>query len=146
MTLGKIKKRHEAAVRESPLAKRLAAKKNTKDISTEPKIEFRTGKNQPWASSKKSGQLTSKHTKTKSSARKALPAATKTMNGFRLGDSVKCTWKYDPSYGRGNGTFTGILVEIRPDRGSTEFFFTLRDKHGVILDQYTPMCKLTKVK
>jgi len=114
MSLGKLKKRHEAAVKSSPFAKKLAARKSS-TINQKTRLEYRR-------------------------------TTAKIMNGFRLGDSVKCVWKYDPSYGRGNGTFTGTLIEIRPDKNDAEFFFTLRDKHGVILDHYTPMCKLTKVK
>ena len=53
------------------------------------------------------------------------------------------TWDYWPGVGGGGeGRFVGVVE--RWDESPDGVFFTLRDKHGVILDQYTPLCKEVK--
>jgi len=189
MSLGTIKNRHQKAVKSSPFARKLAAKKklslmestlpdeqglsrkvnrlrNSKSTTTEStlprtqtantnlsrlkaskeSIQFRTGRSRAWSiqTKSKSEVVRQKTLGSGKSGRKRK--AITSMYGINLGDYVECIWKLNPAYGRGQGRFVGTLENIRPDDNDKEFFFTLRDKFGVVLDQYTPLCKLRKVK
>lgn len=158
MSLGTIKNRHEKAINDSPFARKLAARKSSEitqtnsSMLTESKIQFRTGRRRPLSTATKLNSSTDWKKTTKLDGKIQKPTSKNSvmklqaMNGFRLGDWLECIWKYDRSYGKGHGQFVGCLEEIREDKGGKGFFFTLRDKYGVLFDQYTPMCKLKRVK
>jgi len=148
MSLGTIKNRHQKAVRSSPFAEALKSKRKNNSTTAKQKctstdshsIQFRTGRSRPSISSTASKNLTNAGINGRNTRRLAT-----SMGKFKLGDLLKCEWNYGPAYGGGSGTFVGKLIEIRLDKHKGRFFFTLKDKQGVILDQYTPMCKLRKV-
>jgi hypothetical protein len=130
MTLGKIKQRHEAAVRQSPFAKKL--KKTTKNTSTDSKLQFRTRKSRPGFTTNSPQEKT---------RRRLEPPSHQTVqskNGFTVGDQVRCVWKSDGK----RASFVGKLVEIRVD-GGKDFYFTMKDRGGILFDYYTKLCKLT---
>lgn len=155
MSLGTIKNRHQKAVRSSPFALKLSRKKKKSNsessknyISTKKKnqssyIRFRTGQSRP-SISRQTLRLSKNMSPVGSAQNSGLPT-TDRMNKFKLGDWLECSWKDSVAYSRSAGKFVGKLVEIRSSHDTTKFFFTLQNKQGVVLDQYTPMCKLRKI-